>query len=100
VFEDVPGFIAVLGADFRSVGDCQECRYNWSPAHPESGQCPSVELRTRHVFDLYGHRDNAARYVVIYRTTSEGREVLFMWNVGSARDADTFTVGPLGPSLE
>jgi len=58
MFEDVPGFIALLGANFGSVGDCQECRYDWSPAHPECGQFPSVTLRTRHTFDLYGPRDN------------------------------------------
>jgi len=38
-------------------------------------------------------------HVVIYRTTPEGREVLCMWNIGSARDVDTFTVGPLGASF-
>jgi len=33
-------------------------------------------MRTRHTFDLYGHRDKPVRYLVIYRTTPEGREVL------------------------
>jgi len=100
MFEDVPGSISLLGADFQPIAECQDCRYNWSPGHTEHGQCPSVELLTRHNFDLYGYAGSPARYVVIYRNTAEEREVLFMWNIGSASDTGTVAVGPLGASLE
>lgn len=99
MFEEVPGFVALLGSNFRSVTDCQDCRYSWSPRMAEAGESPAVELRTTHRFDLFAHRETAAHYVVIYRDTDDGREVVFMWRFGGEHGSDTVTIGPLSATL-
>lgn len=99
MFQEVPGQVTLLDRSLRAVADCQDCRYNWSPRKAEAGESPAVELLTTHRFDLYAHRENPPRYVVIYRDGKDGYEVVFLWQLGSEHASGTVEVGPLSTTL-